>query len=282
MVKIGYTIWYKDFKDIKEKVVSLMKLGFNYLELSLDYPLHDKEDMLKTFNEVRESLNIDLGIHAPWRDVRLASPIDSVRVGSLNYVMRVISKTSFLNPSYILVHLSTNQAACEEDNSCIEAAIESLKKLNEIIRDIGADLVIETIPDECCTKPHHLNIIASKVEDVMFCIDITHFLSSKLKDKSYKERSVNVDDELKHLLNGLTSGVIARTLVMHVHGFKLLNRDVIKPHLPLRESAVTYVKKLVKLVKPSYILLEVFKGENTKITYDLLGKQISALKNIVL
>jgi len=132
-MKVFINCWYRNVMD-NSFVESLTDVNVDGIELSIDYPLCFTQEIPDAFiNAVRRE-GLEIGLHLPWREVFLASPILEIRKLSERIIAKIVSSVANrLDPAYLIIHLSTNQSWCgPEDRFCLNAAGSSLKALSQL------------------------------------------------------------------------------------------------------------------------------------------------------
>ena len=83
-IRIGLPVW-PHTERLEKSLAAAWAAGASYVEVSLDYPwiygLRNEE--AKALRRAVREWGFEVGIHAPWRDVSLASPIKEVWEASL-------------------------------------------------------------------------------------------------------------------------------------------------------------------------------------------------------
>ena len=263
---IGYPIWYGD-KNIEHILAQVFRAGFNYIELSLDYPWPFKDrERLELIHKVAQDYSLRIGIHGPWRDIALASPIEGIRRASLDVYRNVIEVAAELEANYLNIHLATVQAIDIDksiENDVMEAAIKSAEELCDIAYEHALYLTIENDPGKCCSLLEHLAIIAERVEKAKFCFDVGHVVIAYTR-KTRRNKSHEQVNYLE-LASQWATTFKDRLILLHLHDYKIKNNHV-EDHLPPRTSNVN-IKSLLKTLRGTgiyYILLEVFYEEGGK------------------
>jgi len=196
-------------------VENLTRINADGIELSIDYPLLFTQEIPNTFIDVVRREGLEVGLHLPWREVFLASPIPEIRRLSERITSSVItSVTSKLDPLYFVMHLSTNQSWCgPKDNLCLEAASESLKTLSQLSDELGIPLLIETVMDRCCSNEEHLPHLLMRADlgKIGVCLDIPHIIERRIKRWKVLHNPSTVVNDLPPIM-------LDRAKVVHIHG----------------------------------------------------------------
>ncbi len=264
MALIGFPLWLGDKSRFVTKAVEAYNAGFDYIELSFDYPwpIPDEETPRKIASYAR-SLGLDVAIHGSWRDVRLASPMDEVREASLRYVSRTFEIAKKLEPKYIVLHVSTDQAVSEVkelEQLVVDAATRSALELAGLASKLEMMLLFENIPSSFCSLVEHMKKLVSSVSGAEVCLDIGHAWLQALK--SDEERRASIEEVLDKWIEGLGSKIQA----VHVHDC-LVKEGRIQEHVaPSLDSPS--IKSLLRLksrnLKARFMVLEVFRRSDGK------------------
>ncbi|MEM5798845.1 MAG: sugar phosphate isomerase/epimerase [Candidatus Aenigmatarchaeota archaeon] len=241
-MKLGIPVWYGDIRRLGlERAISRVShLGFDYFELSLDYPIHifKKTESIHT-NAQRFGLGY--AFHAPWAGMDIASPISEIRNASLEVMRESIESISGLEPYYynahILNHIPTYRFE-EIKRKSDKYALYALNRLKRLGKKHKINIIIENNPCLFMGLPEHFN----KIEKI--CLDIGHAVIVRwIQKKDY-----NVDEWFKMHKN--------RIEAIHFHDCILTGRPI--DHLVLGEGQLD-IERLVTIIKNSncrYVLLE--------------------------
>ncbi len=266
MVLIGYPVWYGD-KNIEQVLASIARAGFSYIELSLDYPWPFKHlDKLETIVKLAQEYGLKIGVHGPWRDIALASPLESIRRASVEVYRSLMERVASLDPLYLNVHLATSQVVDIDrdlEREAIDSAIRSVEELHSMARDHGVDLVVENDPGKCCSLPDHLAPIKEKVGKVFFCFDVGHAVIAYHRKLRRNHENSKVD--YLELARQWVTIFKDKLILLHLHDYKYKNGHI-EDHLPPGSHNVN-IKNLLKTLRDAnikYILLEVFYEEGGK------------------
>ncbi len=242
-MKVLYSSWGRDVDRENDFIEFLNKIGFDGIEFSLDYPYCHTRNPPKEFLADIEREGLIYGLHLPWRDLSLASPIPEVREASVQVIKKCVEMLSGLNPLYFLAHLTTDQTDCGfRDKECINAGIESLRELMPLINELSIELVVETTHNRCCGGEEQIPYVLDAVENAFVCLDIPHLLSRRMIRWGEFYDPVTLIEELPPI-------VIERIRVIHIHGYRvdLNNRAVYTHFLPRPEEVEAILNKLSKV-----------------------------------
>ena len=266
MVLIGYPVWYGD-RNLDHVIASISRAGFSYIEVSLDYPWPFKHvDKLNNVIRLAREYSLRVGVHGPWRDIALASPIENIRRASIEVYKSLMENVALMDPLYLNVHLATTQIVDIErdlEKESIDAAMRSVEELYDIAREYGVDLVVENDPGKCCSLLDHLAPIKDRVEKVFFCFDIGHAVIAYHRKMKRSREEVKVD--YLELARQWATVFERKLILLHLHDYRYKNGHV-EDHLPPGTHNVN-VKNLLKALRDTgirYVLLEVFYEEGGK------------------
>jgi len=249
-MKIGFPIWYGQWRGLQVLMSEISKSGFDYIEISLDYPWPFKGD-LKIGEVVRlaESEGLSAAFHGPWRDIRLSSPIERIRSASVEAFKAFIEEISGFECDYLVVHLSTDQAVDRIPlirDEVVESAVKSVEELSSFGRGLGLRIVFENVKEDL---PEFREIISKTGSEI--CLDISHAVCASVRKGRKNDLEGNVLKWIKEFGD--------RIRVMHFSGMKFIGNRV-KDHLMTDESDrfLQLVKRELKGLRVENFLLEIF------------------------
>lgn len=258
---ISFNVWLKDLSGFKALSKEISKAGFNGVELSLDYPLCFEEDIPRYVIDALNVEGLTLGIHLPWRDIALASPIEYVREASLKAVSQCLNKIRGLKIEYVLTHVTTDQVECGyKDLKCIESGRKSLEFLIEEVKELGTKLLVETTRSRCCSRDDQLSTLLKDLKDVGVCLDIPHLIEQRY-------RRLKSLPTINNLFKELPPDVLERTSLIHFHGYSLTNEGFVSHIKPKEDQVGELLDAIISLSNRRDfigVVLEVFKDETSK------------------
>ncbi len=271
-MKLGFPIWYGYGERIWKFIDEAEEAGFNYLEISLDYPWPFRGKP-KLGEVVRKALDegFSIAFHAPWRDIRPASPIEEVRNSSVAALKKFMSEVAEHSADYIVLHLSTDQAVDripEIGEESINAAVESIKELKSFTRSLGLRMVVENVREDL----HRFKRIVLE-SDSEVCLDVSHAICSIVRNGGRGR----IEEELITWITELKD----RVKVLHFSGVKFMENRV-KDHFLVDENDhyLKLVKKELKLLNIENFLLECFEDpDHGEVTPMRLAPAVKFLKS---
>ncbi|MDH5815351.1 MAG: sugar phosphate isomerase/epimerase [Candidatus Nezhaarchaeota archaeon] len=249
---IGFPLWLGDRKRFEAKVKEAHDAGFDFIELSFDYPWPIPDYLTpKRIAKFIQDTGLDLAIHGSWRDIRLASPIDQVREASLDYVLRTLEMAKELEPRYVVFHVSTDQAVKEVEELeqlAINAALQSVKRIADLALKLGITVLIENTPLQFSSSIEQMKRIVLSVEGLNVCLDIGHAQIQAMKLNNHVK--VSVSDIVKKWVEELGS----RILGVHVHDC-VIRRSRIDEHITPSTNSQS-IRSLMDIVRSGNLRLK--------------------------
>ncbi len=264
MTLIGFPLWLGDKDKFASKVDEARDAGFDYIELSFDYPwpIPDEETPRKIAS-CAQSAGLDVAIHGSWRDVKLASPMSEIREASLNYVFKTFEIAKRLEPKYVVLHISTDQAVNEVkelEQPIVDAAIQSARELIGLASKLGITILFENVPWSFCSSASHMKKLVSSVSGAEVCFDVGHAWLQALKSSEGRRASVEevVDMWVKELGHKIRA--------VHAHDC-LVKRGRVQEHVapsldsPFMRSLSRFEERGLRV---HFVVLEVFRRPDGK------------------
>lgn len=282
MVLIGFPLWLGDRAKFKYKVDETRKAGFDFIELSLDYPwpIPDSSTPKKIAGYIREA-GLDLAIHGSWRDIRLASPIDEVREASVKYTLKLLEMMEDLEPKYVVLHVSTDQAIEEAKNfeqSIINATSISIRAILDFASKNGLIILFENVPSHFCSSIDHIKRAILSVEGSEICFDVGHAQVQAVRSGSWK-KEVKVDIIIDEWFENLGSKIRG----VHVYDCLVKGRWIDEHIAPSTSSKS--IKSLIKWIKDEksrvdFVVIEAFKdSKGNEVEPNKLTSLVRQVKN---
>ena len=264
-MKVFINCWYRNIMN-HSFMESLTRINADGIELSIDYPLLFTQEIPNVFIDAIHREGLEVGLHLPWREVFLASPISEIRRLSERIISGVVtSVTSKLDPLYFVVHLSTNQSWCgPKDQLCLEAASKSLETLSQLSDELGIPLLIETVMDRCCSNEEHLPHLLMRADPgkIGVCLDIPHIIERRVKRWKVFHNPLTIVNDLPPIM-------LEHAKVVHIHGVHVPGPYTVLTHVIPSEE---FLRELMQAIR-SHVphagvgVLEIFK--------DITGRDIN-------
>jgi len=264
-MKVFINCWYRNVMN-HDFIESLTGINADGIELSIDYPLFFTQEIPDVFFDAIHREGLEVGLHLPWREVFLASPIPEIRRLSERIITGVVtSVTSKLDPLYFVVHLSTNQSWCgPKDQLCLEAAGKSLENLSQLSDKLGIPILVETVTDRCCSNEEHLPHLLMHTDPgkIGVCLDIPHIIERRVKRWKVIHNPLTIVNDLPPIM-------LERAKVVHIHGVHVPGYHTVLTHVVPSKDFLRELMQAIRSRVPraGVGVLEIFK--------DITGRDIN-------
>lgn len=259
-VKFLGSLWYKELVNAYESFNRTLLAGFDGAEVSVEYPLLDEKSIdVSTLSDF--SSNYYLGIHLPWRDINLASPLPEVRDGALKYLLRVISVLEKVEPQYFVLHMSTESLGCRNSVKCVETAASTLR---DLVRETATKIIVETTTGPCCGNLSSIGLLVEEAGDVGVCLDIAQLVADVIS-----EGNEDQEELVELVIDSLPPSVWERVELTHIHGWEIRGRRVIPHRYPTHEQVAILRRFLKAVMERTGKLVTVF-----EVFYDSRGNPL--------
>jgi sugar phosphate isomerase/epimerase len=236
-LKIGSSLWY-GHRPFSKKFRELLEIGFDYFEISLDYPFPDECDELE--KAVRD-FGIQPAFHAPL-DILLACPRDEIFRASMKVLERCLSfaaKFETLYFNFHALHFTPTFLFPEIRNKAVRNVEEACRFAVEFGKESGFEVCLEN--DRFFTEEFIRG-------DIKLTLDLGHFaVEETWWGRDYRDSLI-----------GFVERYGDRILVTHVHDVSF---NPIQDHLPLGSGDfnLQFLSWLLReKTRPKYVLLEIF------------------------
>jgi len=257
---IGLPLWYgtvSKHKSIEEILALAKSKGIEYFEISIDYPWpYRKRDLLDSIVVNLTNLGFRIAVHAPWRDIHLASTYEDIRRASVKEVIRSIKDYSE-KAEYIVIHASTAQKLTI--NNIRREILGALKKsIDEILESLGENTYI-CIENLSSGFPSEMQDIVDAVINTTNCLvlDVAHAYVTFIKHyKHHYNDFIEYLDDLIKMFKGIEIPVVHYHDVHFSNGFRehIIPCDDITKHKELL--------KRLRTIMPRFFLIEAFIDKN--------------------
>jgi len=226
---VALPVWPKAGSVVKA-LSKANEYGFDYVELSLDYPWPERlrGRVLEEVEEAKGKYGLKLAVHAPWRDIALASPRLALREASLNVLEDCLSFASSVEALYFNLHVLTREAWSIKGvrEEAEEAALASVKHLAARARELGVELTVENNPEPMFGVPTMMKPLL-EVEGVKLCLDVGHvayanWLVERRGMEAFRQEVAGLEDWVEAFKG--------RVLVGHLHDY-LAEEQEFQDHL---------------------------------------------------
>jgi sugar phosphate isomerase/epimerase len=228
-------------KALLDEVRLFGEYGFDYVDLTIEYPKATPERIRAEMGALKEALSsYHMGLvgHMPWF-LNIIHPYDEVRAAVLSECGKIFAMCAELSIGHVTIHPDYMRLK-REQKEVVEMTVQSLAALSADAKGHGLTLCLENFEEEYFSTDQ-LKHILSSVDGLRFTLDIGHAYMKAKKT-----------DSVVHMLNEL------KPYLSHVHLHD--NHGFRDEHLPLGVGTIEMPKILGALKASGYdktITLEV-------------------------
>lgn len=190
-------------KPILEEIEVLGKLGFDYIELTIDAPEATPEKIQKDKNKIKDALSthqLEIMGHLPTF-ISIADLYESIRKASIDENIMALEAGLELGIKKFVIHPATLRGIAKQVKDKANKYAE--KSLSAILRkadELNVTLCIENMFPEThgATEPHEFEKIFQKYPALRFTLDVAHAHIGTKKNRS-PEFIRRFADKLAHL-----------------------------------------------------------------------------------
>ncbi len=257
----GSSVWY-GHRPFERKFTELLDMGFEYFEISLDYPFPEEADEIE--RAIRE-FNMQPAFHAPL-DILLACPREEIFRASIKVLEKCIEFASKFDTLYFnlhLLHFSPTYIFPEVRGKILERVKEACNLAVKRGKDGGFAVCVEN------DRFFREEFIQGEIK---LTLDIGHFAVDQIWwNRDYRAPLLDFAERHREKIH-----------VIHVHDVSFAP---LQDHLPLGkgELDLNFVSRLKEKLKAKYALLEVFwkeKGERVFATSEDLRKSLEIFQQL--
>jgi len=274
---LGAPVWYGN-RPFKETIEALSKLGLEYFEFSLDYPLPGsmRAAEQRELAWLLEEFDLKIGFHSPL-DTPVTHPRDELAEASLHVLRQCTAFAAAFQPRsiYYNFHIHPRVPTFKLADVHEEIHQKGLARCDAITRAAAEFGVPPTVENDLVPFDRAqllLDALTRYYPQLHFTFDIGHAI--KAEECHARSRCAR-----GHLLEHLTPWVErcgSKVLVAHLHDYaRSGNRD----HLALGKGEVD-LRAVLELLHHStscqYLLLETFwkDREHAEMDYDELRRNV--------
>jgi len=256
-MKFATNIWYGD-KPLLPAFERAHRLGFDFIEFSLDYPWPDQltGKEMGLLEKLKEEYGLEISFHGPWSGKVIFHPRHEISDACLKIYEKCLKFAEKFNPLYFNFHqfgyLATSGFE-EIRKKIFDKALETTRTIVNFGRSFP--ITIENNPSSLFGCPRDIKPLLDKINDLNFCFDVGHAVVSKWEIQHAKGRT-DEKLEIKDWLDLFKD----RVLTVHLHD--CLFEGSLKPvdHFVIGKGNLNFenIAKAVKKTSCRYVVLETF------------------------
>ncbi|GAB4312384.1 MAG: sugar phosphate isomerase/epimerase [Methanobacteriaceae archaeon] len=170
-MKIGVSTLALYPASLEEVLSYLEDLNVKYCEIINEYPYHDLDD------NIIDSYNLKINIHAPLSDINLASSNYAIRKSSISQIKKSIETASSMDSKIVVVHPgSISVMASKFKEKVNRDSVSSLRECSSYAEEHSIALCVENMPKIdgfMCQNIHELEKLVEEI-DSFITLDVGH------------------------------------------------------------------------------------------------------------
>lgn len=275
-ILLGAPVWYGN-RPFKKTIEALYRLGLDYCEFSLDYPLPDcmEEADRKELKGLLEEFGLKIAFHSPL-DISVAHPRDEVADASMTVLRRCMEfSAEFLPLSlYYNFHLHPRVSTYKLEAVRELMKLKGLGRCHEITKmasefGILASVENDLVPFEWSDLI--LEALSRSSPNLYFTFDVGHAIMAEVAHSSTKRKAGSYLDYLRWWIERCG----AKILVVHLHDCSFTEKQ---DHLSIGKGELDFdaVFELLKRTNCKYLVIETFWRNKNKeeMNYEEMRKNV--------
>ncbi len=230
MVDFTYGGMNNPHHDLMEDVRSILGLGMDYVEITVEWPFSWVDSILPRVRELIDlasSYDAFYLVHSPWY-LEVGHPYEEVRKGALKVARRVLEVASLLESPYATFHPFTPGWLAALKEKAREFNVRGFTELVSLSSEMAVQVLVENVDHGAFRSPSDIRYLIDRVPGLLVTLDIGHaFLNGGI-------------DKLRSYIGKLGREVMH----LHVHDNDL-GRDL---HLPVGAGRIPW-KEVIEEVK---------------------------------
>ncbi|MEW5693264.1 MAG: TIM barrel protein [Candidatus Hydrogenedentota bacterium] len=262
-MRFGFCIHF-GLKDIIKAIKKAKRLGFNYVDITIDHPTMMEVDV-REIKRLLKDYEMEIGIQTPWETIFLASSWEECIRGNLEVIDRCFSFGEKIGSKYLNVHIREDFGNFLNIWNLTEEKKQLMTEtLKEIVSRYSNKMIVtaETPGSSIFSVPENFNsIIRESGCDV--CIDTGHiWQSTKNNYKKFVHWFNILNDKIK---------------VIHLSGGKKTKTRVAPHYVPNLKQLEIMTDCFKRCKNLNYIMFEFFRGVKPE---NLHKREIQILKKL--
>lgn len=259
-MKFATMIWYGD-RPLQSTFEMAHRLGFDYIEFSLDYPWPDEltKEEVGLLEKLKEEYGLGIAFHGPWAGKVISHPRDEISDACLKIYEKCLRFSGKFNPLYFNFHQSGYAATFgfeEIRKRIFDKALKTTRAIVNLGR--GIPITIENNPSHLFGRPKDIEFLLGGIRELNFCFDVGHAVVSKWETQHVKGRS-GEKLEIEDWLNLFKD----RILTIHLHDCLFEGDSKPTDHLVIGKGNLDFenIAGAIKKTSCKHVLLETYRTE---------------------
>lgn len=257
-------IWYGD-RPLRSVFEKAHRLGFDYIEFSLDYPWPDEltGEEVELLEKLGEEYGLGLAFHGPWAGKVISHPRDEISDACMKIYEKCLKFAGRFRPLYFNFHQKGHAATSgfEEIKRRIwDRALETTRAIVDLGMEDGFPVTVENNEDSFFGRPKFIEFLLEKINDLNFCLDVGHAMISKWEiQRRAKDEEPSEKTEIEDWFD-LFGG---RILTVHLHDCLIKEDSRPVDHLVIGKGDLDFedIARAVKKTRCKHVLIETYYRE---------------------
>lgn len=169
----------------KSEAASMVSVGVRYLEVTMNtfWRGYTTEECYSRARSTKELIDKTSGIevwsvHLPFSgSLDISVTDDEARAANVQIMSEMIRLAGEFKPQKLVLHPSSEPIAEKDREARLRCSKESIGKLQQVAKEIGAELCIENLPRTCLGRTSdEIRYLIEDYPEVMVCFDSNHLL----------------------------------------------------------------------------------------------------------
>jgi sugar phosphate isomerase/epimerase len=202
-LKIGvgaHIFWSSKNSDLIKTIYHIFEdLNFKNVEIACEHPFFknwgtERADKLKKeVREAKDSLDIEISLHAPYHDINIASWNLAMRGAAIKQVKECVEMADYLNSKVVVVHPGFKSSRKFSKKKTFEMMVQNFNKILKLAEDLDVTLCLENMaskPKAMCIYPDELIKIFEDINSEHFrlTLDVAHANTTGIDPADFAEK----------------------------------------------------------------------------------------------
>jgi sugar phosphate isomerase/epimerase len=258
-MKFAMPIWYGD-RPLQAAFEKAHRIGFDYIEFSLDYPWPDEltGEEMGLLGRLGEEYGLGVAFHGPWAGKVISHPRDEISDACMKIYERCLRFAGKFNPLYFNFHQFGYAATrdFEEIKKRIwDRALGTTRAIVDMGRRGGFPITVENNEDPFFGNPRFIEFLLEKIDDLNFCLDVGHAMISRWEIQR-RAKGEGEKTELWDWFNTFRD----RIFTVHLHDCLFKGDSRPMDHLVIGKGNLDFedIAKMIKKTNCRHALIETY------------------------
>lgn len=225
----AHIFWSSGNPDLVKTIYHVSEdLNFKNVEITCEHPFfknwgtEDADRLKKEVREAKETLDIEISLHAPYHDINIASWNLAMRKAVIKQFKECVEMADYLNSKVVVVHPGFVSSRKYSREKTFEMMVQNFNKILKLAEDLDVTLCLENMaskPKALCIYPKELIKIFDEINSPYFklTLDVAHTNTT-----------------------GIAPPEFAKKLKSHVHHLHISDNQGKDNHLPVGLGTIDF------------------------------------------